>query len=116
MAFLIVAGVQLLGFTQAGIAADSLAASLMSATGPVAVGSLVAVCQSMGATGAVSAITAAVANTSLAVAGTATGIGIVRKLKKKFKKKKPAEDQKEHDEEAQDESDEYEDDDGSEEE
>ncbi|XP_071849634.1 uncharacterized protein [Apostichopus japonicus] len=92
----------------------SLAALLMSATGPVAAGSLVAVCQSIGATGEVSAITAAVANTSLAVVVVATCYAIVRKLKK-FEKQ-PVEDEEIHDEEAQDESDEYEEDDWSEEE
>ncbi|KAJ8043701.1 hypothetical protein HOLleu_10908 [Holothuria leucospilota] len=76
MASLIVAGVTALGFTSSGIAAGSAAAWMMSVAGPVASGSVVALCQSIGATGAVPAAAAALAaNTAAgaAVGGVAVG-------------------------------------------
>ncbi|XP_062252972.1 interferon alpha-inducible protein 27-like protein 2A [Platichthys flesus] len=63
-----------MGFTSAGIAAGSMAATMMSSAavaggGGVAAGSLVAVLQSAGAAGLSWAVTGAVASTGAAVAG-----------------------------------------------
>lgn len=62
-----VAGVQAIGFTSTGIAAGSTAAAMMSASAPVASGSLVAIGQSIGAVGALGA-------------GASAGVGIVGAL------------------------------------
>ncbi|ETV93209.1 hypothetical protein, variant [Aphanomyces invadans] len=70
----IVGVVSLVGFTSAGIAAGSYAAGAMASAaiangGGIAAGSLIAICQSVGATGAVGAATTAAASAFGGVAG-----------------------------------------------
>ncbi|KAJ8043300.1 hypothetical protein HOLleu_10327 [Holothuria leucospilota] len=72
---IIVGLVHMAGFGSGGIAAGSFAAGMMSSAAPVAAGSMVAVLQSIGATGVVSGTTALIANTTV---GAAVGGGALK--------------------------------------